>query len=104
MRSVLPPLDLHAHIDVGVPEDALRSLSAVIFVATRSLAEARQAQQRQDDMIVWGVGSHPGLARSHNSFDSITFRSLIEQSCLGSAYGAAAYHEPAQLPGDGSAN
>jgi len=87
MRSALPPLDLHAHIDVGVPEDDLRSLGAVIFVATRSLAEARQAQQRQEDTIVWGVGSHPGLARSHNSFDPITFRSLIEQSAFVSEFG-----------------
>ncbi len=38
--SALPPLDLHAHIDVGVPADDLHRLAAVIFAATRSLAEA----------------------------------------------------------------
>src|SRR5437868_1949618 len=87
MRSALPPLDLHAHIDAGTSADELRSLGAVIFAATRSLAEARQAVQRNDDLIVWGVGSHPGLARSHNSFELNTFRSLIEQTPFVSEFG-----------------
>jgi TatD DNase family protein len=87
MRSALPPLDLHAHIDVSVPEDDLRGLGAVIFVATRSLAEAAQAIWREDETIVWGVGSHPGLARSHSSFDEAAFRSLIEHTAFVSEFG-----------------
>jgi TatD DNase family protein len=87
MKSALPPLDLHAHIDVGIPADELRSLGAVVFAATRSLAEARQAQERQDDLIVWGVGSHPGVASSHNSFDPAVFRALIEQTAFVSEFG-----------------
>lgn len=87
MRSALPPLDLHAHIDVDVPEDDLRGLGAVIFAATRSLAEAAKAVQRSDETIVWGVGSHPSLARSHGSFDEATFRSLIERTAFVSEFG-----------------
>jgi TatD DNase family protein len=87
MRTALPPLDLHAHIDTAVPEDDLRELGAVVFVATRSLAEAQQAVRRQDETIIWGVGCHPGLARSHRNFDPATFASLIEQSAFVSEFG-----------------
>ncbi len=87
MRSALPPLDLHAHIDAEVPADDLHGLRAVVFAATRSLAEARTALQRRDDLIVWGVGSHPGLTRSHHSFDPADFRTLIGQSALVSEFG-----------------
>jgi TatD DNase family protein len=87
MSSALPPLDMHAHIDVGVPADDLHGLRAVVFAATRSLAEARPALERHDDLIVWGVGSHPGIARSHHSFDASTFRTLIEQTAFVSEFG-----------------
>ncbi|RKF20953.1 TatD family hydrolase [Micromonospora globbae] len=87
MRRPLPPLDLHAHIDVSVPKDDLRGLGAVIFAATRSLEEAAKALERGDETIVWGVGSHPGLARSHTRFDEGTFRSLIERTPYVSEFG-----------------
>ncbi len=66
--SALPPLDLHAHIDTSVPADDLAGLGAVVFAATRSLTEAARAVQRHDERIIWGVGIHPGLARSHTGF------------------------------------
>ncbi len=87
MRSALPPLDVHAHIDVAVPASQLHALRAVIFAATRSLAESRAAVQRQDDLIVWGIGSHPGLASSHRSFDAHVFRSLIAKTPYVSEFG-----------------
>lgn len=93
MRSALPPLDLHAHVDPATPADDLRGLGAVIFAATRSLTEARKALQRQDDLTVWGVGSHPAITSSHQSFDPNMFRSLIEQTAFVSEFGL-----------DGSAN
>src|SRR6266511_5826249 len=86
MRSALPPLDLHAHIGAEVPADDLHGLRAVVFAATRSLAETRAALQRRDDLIVWGVGSHPGVTRSHHSFDPADFRTLIGQSALVSEF------------------
>lgn len=80
MSSALPPLDLHAHIDVHIPADDLRSLGAVVFAATRSLAEARVGLQRQDERTVWGVGSHPAMANGHKGFDATEFRKLIQQT------------------------
>jgi TatD DNase family protein len=82
MTTTLPPIDLHAHVDVNVDRDDLRALSAVIFAATRSLAEAEQAMLREDDTIVWGVGSHPKLARSHGSFSQETFADLVERAAF----------------------
>jgi TatD DNase family protein len=83
----LPPLDLHAHIDIAAPADDLQRLGAVVFAATRSLAEARAALQRQDELVIWGVGSHPGMVRSHNSFDPAGFRALIGQTAFVSEVG-----------------
>ncbi|MFE4255356.1 TatD family hydrolase [Streptomyces sp. NPDC056910] len=85
--SALPPLDLHAHIDTSVPADDLAGLGAVVFAATRSLAEAAQAVQRHDERIIWGAGVHPGLARSHTAFDAGTFTRLIENTPLVSEIG-----------------
>ncbi|MFF3459710.1 TatD family hydrolase [Streptomyces sp. NPDC002730] len=85
--SALPPLDLHAHIDTSVPADDLAGLSAVVFAATRSLTEAAQAIQRHDERIIWGVGIHPGLARSHTGFDPDTFTQLIDRTPLVSEIG-----------------
>ena len=85
--SALPPLDMHAHIDTSVPADDLAGLGAVVFAATRSLAEAAQAVQRHDERIIWGVGIHPGLARSHTGFDPDTFTQLIDRTPLVSEIG-----------------
>ncbi|MGW5449520.1 TatD family hydrolase [Streptomyces asiaticus] len=85
--SALPPLDLHAHIDTSVPVDDLAGLGAVVFAATRSLTEAARAVQRHDSRIIWGVGVHPGLARSHTGFDPTTFTQLIDHTPLVSEIG-----------------
>lgn len=82
MTSALPPLDLHAHIHVGISSEDVRRLGAVVFAATRSLAEAQQASGRHDDLVVWGVGSHPGLARSHTTFDPAMFSNLIARTAF----------------------
>lgn len=82
MRSALPPLDLHAHVDPVAPEEDLRNLGAVIFAATRSLAEASTALRRSDAQVVWGVGAHPGVASAHQNFDPDKFRSLVERTAF----------------------
>lgn len=87
MSSALPPLDLHAHIDVGIAPDEVRSLGAAVFVATRSLGEARVALKRRDNLLTWGVGCHPGVASSHNTFDSFEFQSLIGEAAFVSEFG-----------------
>lgn len=78
---------MHAHVDVETPVADLRSLGSVIFAATRSLAEARQGLKRRDELVVWGVGSHPARTASHDSFDPSAFRSLIKQSAFVSEFG-----------------
>lgn len=87
MRSALPPLDLHAHIDPATPEDDLRALGAVVFAATRSLAEADNVLRRQDTQIVWGVGTHPGVVSAQRDFDADQFRTLIGQTAFVSEFG-----------------
>lgn len=77
MRPALPPVDLHAHVDPTVSDSDVRELGAVVFAATRSLDEARLGLERRDETVVWGVGSHPGVARSHSKFDAMEFRSLV---------------------------
>lgn len=68
MKPQLPPLDLHAHIDPKTPASQLERLGAVVFAATRSLAEYRSVKERNDQVTVWGVGCHPGVARALEEF------------------------------------
>ena len=75
---VLPPLDLHAHIDIRIEATELSALQAVVFAVTRSLEEAEQALKRSDQTTIWGVGCHPGLMKGQRSFDADRFRVLIE--------------------------
>jgi TatD DNase family protein len=83
----LPPVDLHCHVDTAIHEQELTSLNAVLFAATRSLAEAAQAQGRRDLRTVWGVGCHPGLAGAHKRFDRGEFARLLDQTALVSEVG-----------------
>ena len=78
----LPPLDLHAHIDPAIAPREIKALDAVVFGVTRSLDEAEEALARDDENAIWGVGSHPGLARSHASFTAERFARLIESTCF----------------------
>ena len=76
----LPPLDLHAHIDVGIAATELNALDAVVFAVTRSLNEAEDALRRSDETTVWGVGCHPGLVGVQRSFDANRFRALAQRT------------------------
>jgi TatD DNase family protein len=78
--SRLPPLDLHAHIDVSISEDDLYELDAVVFAVTRSLDESEEAIKRTDETTIWGVGCHPALAKAHVSFTPERFRHLVKAS------------------------
>jgi TatD DNase family protein len=78
--SRLPPLDLHAHIDVSISEDELHELAAVVFAVTRSLDESEEALKRTDATTIWGVGCHPALAKAHAGFTPERFRHLIKAS------------------------
>jgi TatD DNase family protein len=87
MSSALPPLDLHAHIDTAIAATELQSLRSVVFAATRSLAEAKAALKRQDNQTIWGVGCHPAIGRSHESFDVGEFRLLASATAFVSEVG-----------------
>jgi TatD DNase family protein len=76
----LPALDLHAHIDPGIKPDELDVLNAAIFAVTRSIDEAVTALRRQDRMVVWGVGAHPGLAGAHQRFSLDDFAKLLDHT------------------------
>lgn len=84
MTANWPSLDMHAHVDTDTSPEDLLQLRAVIFAATRSLAEARLALQRQsqDLLTVWGVGTHPGVKESLETFDQTEFAQLV----AGAAY------------------
>jgi TatD DNase family protein len=85
--SVLPALDLHAHVDVAIDQRSLDDLQAVVFAVTRSLAEAEQALQRKDRTTVWGVGCHPGVAAAHRAFSREQFRNLLDRTAFAGELG-----------------
>lgn len=80
MSRTLPPVDLHAHVDVSIAPRDLESLGAVVFAATRSLQEAERALKRTDAVTVWGAGCHPGVAEAQAEFDASRFRALLAQT------------------------
>jgi TatD DNase family protein len=77
-----PPLDTHAHIDVTITPSDLLGLRAVVFAASRSLEESRQALDRQpsDLLTVWGLGVHPGLKTALEQFNIDTFKALLNRT------------------------
>jgi TatD DNase family protein len=78
-NSNWPPLDAHAHVDVTITPSELLALRAVVFAASRSLEESRQAINRQpsDLLTVWGLGVHPGLKTALEQFNLDSFKALL---------------------------
>ena len=87
MTANWPPLDTHAHIDTTVDPRQLLSLRAVIFAATRTLAEFEQTLTRDDAVTVWGVGAHPGVPDAHADFTASRFAEAITRTPLVSEVG-----------------
>lgn len=87
MSIALPPLDVHAHVDVDIHPRALLSLRAVVFVALRSQDEFERTIRRTDSLAVWGVGVHPGVESAVKSFDQVRLRAQLEQTPLLSEIG-----------------
>ncbi|RIJ70570.1 TatD family deoxyribonuclease [Nakamurella silvestris] len=80
MSRELPPLDLHAHIDPGVAPRELEQLGAVVFAATRSATEFERTTHRTDQVTIWGLGCHPGVAAAHADFDAERFAELMQKT------------------------
>jgi TatD DNase family protein len=80
---VLPALDCHAHIAPDVTSRQLSSLGqAHVFAMTRSLAEATMVARRQDPLLTWGIGVHPGVATARSAYDPDRFRALLPSFAL----------------------
>lgn len=77
MSRALPPLDLHAHIDPGIAPRQLEQLGAVVFAATRSASEFKRTTARSDQVTIWGLGCHPGVAAAQAGFDAERFAELM---------------------------
>ena len=87
MNSPTPPLDAHAHVDVGIHPRSLLSLRALVLVALRSQDEFDRAADRDDPLAVWGVGIHPGLPEAIAGFDLDRLRSQLIKTPLLSEIG-----------------
>lgn len=83
VSAELPPLDTHAHIAPDVTAAQLDALGdATIFAVTRSLAESHEVADREDRVLVWGCGVHPGVAEARSAYDEDDFRSLLDRFCF----------------------
>lgn len=87
MSVDLPPIDVHAHVDVDIHPRALLSLRAAVFVALRSQDEFDRTVRRTDPLAVWGVGVHPGVELAVKSFDQVRLRAQLELTPLLSEIG-----------------
>lgn len=87
MSENWPPIDLHAHIDPSIEASDLIALQAVVFVATRSLAEFNRTRRRRDPITIWGVGAHPALPEALQHFSAIELHSAIRSTPLVSEVG-----------------
>ena len=87
MSDSWPPLDTHAHIDSDIDPTELVALKAVVFAATRSLAEFEKTVARSDPVTVWGVGVHPGVPQAVEAFTPRRFRAAIAKTPIVSEIG-----------------
>lgn len=87
MIRSLPPLDLHAHVSPKTSATDLERLGAVVFAATRTLDEYKSVKDRNDQVTIWGVGCHPGIAEAQSAYDPTKFAELISSSAYVSEVG-----------------
>lgn len=87
MTLPLPPLDLHAHVEPTIAGAEIDALNAVVFAVTRSLEEAAAALKRNDELAIWGVGCHPGIASSQKQFSADRFGELLQATCFAGELG-----------------
>jgi len=78
---------MHAHINPRTRPADLEGLGAVVFAATRSLDEYESARTRRDQVTIWGVGCHPGVALAQQDFDDERFGSLLASTAFASEIG-----------------
>ena len=84
---LLRPIDLHTHIEPDIAPGEIALLDALVFAATRSLAEADAAAGRNDEWAIWGVGCHPGLVGAQKAFSASEFERLASATAYVSEVG-----------------
>lgn len=80
--SILPALDVHAHIQPTVAPRDLVALKALIFAMTSRTSEWSSIQQREDELTLWGIGCHPRLPEEITEFSSSAFRDALPAAAL----------------------
>ena len=60
----------------------LEQLGAVVFAATRTLAEFTAVQHRTDLVTVWGLGCHPGLSEAVAQFHEADFGRQLHRTAF----------------------
>jgi TatD DNase family protein len=70
-------LDMHAHVQPSIAGAELHRLGACVIAMTRSLAEYAEVGRRDDPVVGWGVGCHPGLARAMRGFSPNAFQAAL---------------------------
>jgi len=82
VNSVLPQIDAHAHVETDVAARDLAALDCAVFAVTREIREWSAAQNRHDQMTVWGIGCHPGYPDELASFAADRFAAAVEGTAL----------------------
>lgn len=86
LPSELPPLDTHAHIAADVTAAQIGALEpAVVFAMTRSVKEGLytlRPDAASSESLVWGLGSHPGVAQTVAQFDGDAFVKAVERFAI----------------------
>ena len=74
----LPRLDTHAHLAPDVTPAQVAALGEChVFAVTRTLEEAAHVKAHPAPTLTWGIGVHPGLTASRDSFDARAFVRLL---------------------------
>ena len=82
-----PALDVHAHIDPKISARELLATRAVVLAATRSFSEFEATLSRDDPLVLWGVGVHPGVPAAIAAFDVDVLRMHLDRAPLLSEVG-----------------
>jgi TatD DNase family protein len=80
--SALPPIDAHAHVLTSISASDLRELRSCVFAVTREPSEWPAAIGRSDELCVWGLGAHPGVAAAIDNFNADELSVAVRETPL----------------------
>lgn len=83
MLYPFPPLDCHAHVDPTVTSAQVKTLNgAQVFAMTRSLGESRAALRNPQVGLTWGIGIHPAVSSSLDSWSTDEYEAQLDATPL----------------------